>query len=145
MTKWDARFFKLAAEVATWSNDPKCKAGCVLVAPDRRQFSVGYNGVPAGMPNTEESLSSLPNKNLFMVHAELNALFNAATSVRGWTAYVTKAPCHECAKAFIQAGIVKVVCPPVEAGSKWRESTLLGLKLLNDLGVAVRLETQDGN
>lgn len=143
MTKWTHRFFKLARLVATWSNDPKCKVGCVLISPDRRQFSVGYNGVPAGMPNTEESLSALSNKNEFMIHAELNALLNASQSVRGWTAYVTKPPCHECAKALIQAGIAHVVFSSGNPQSKWQRSTEFALSLLHSHKVEVTIMEKD--
>ena len=42
-------------------------------------------------------------------HAEYKAIIGITPSVRGCTLYVTKYPCHECAKVVVQAGITKVV------------------------------------
>ena len=42
-------------------------------------------------------------------HAEYKAIIGIPPSVRGCTLYVTKYPCHECAKVIVQAGITKVV------------------------------------
>jgi len=46
------------------------------------------------------------------VHAELNALLQCAlhgASSRGCTLYVTSFPCLDCAKAMVQAGVVRVI------------------------------------
>ena len=44
-----------------------------------------------------------------MSHAEYKAIIGIPPSVRGCTLYVTKYPCHECAKVIVQAGIIEVV------------------------------------
>ena len=49
---WDKRFLNLATEVASWSKDPSTQAGAVIVGPDKRIISVGFNGFPMGMPDT---------------------------------------------------------------------------------------------
>jgi deoxycytidylate deaminase len=46
---WDARFMALAEHVAGWSKDPSTKVGAVIVSPDRRQLTTGYNGFPQGI------------------------------------------------------------------------------------------------
>lgn len=65
---------------------------------------------------------SRPEKYEFIEHAERNAVYNAArigTPLRGCVAYLNwePTPCIECAKAFIQAGIVKVVGPDIPFSS----------------------------
>jgi len=62
------------------------------------------------------SISSKPIKRLItkaeVLHAESNAIMKVArshASSNGSTLYTTLAPCFECAKLIIQAGIVRVV------------------------------------
>ena len=43
------------------------------------------------------------------MHAELNAILNASTSLKGCRIYVSLFPCNECCKAIIQSGIREVV------------------------------------
>ena len=135
-SKWDHRFMGIARdEVATWSKDPSTKVGCVLVSPDRRQIAMGYNGLPAGVRDTAERLGDKVLKNQLTVHAELNAILNARVDLTGWTLYVTKPPCVSCAAAIIQAGIKKVVCPPLEMHSSWFKSQAQAWDLLTEAGV----------
>ncbi len=73
-------------------------------------------------------------------HAEVFALRQAAEQAQGATAYVTLEPCAHygrtppCAKALVDAGVVKVVvaCPdpnPLVAGK--------GVQILQDAGIQV--------
>jgi len=60
-----------------------------------------------------------PMKYDFVEHAERNAVYNAARvgiPLDGCTAYLNwePYPCKECAKAFVQAGIRKVIGPDIE-------------------------------
>lgn len=130
MNKWHRRFYKLAEEVATWSKDPEGKVGVVLVSPDRRQFSVGYNGLPAGYTDDELHLLKKQQRVELSAHAELNAILNARRDLSGWSLYVTKAPCLDCTKAIVQAGITTVICAETELFSSWRESQLSAIVLL---------------
>ena len=118
--KWDSRILRIAAlEVATWSKDPNAGVGCVIVSPDRRQVTWGFNGFPKGIADTEARLNDRAMKLELTVHAELNALLNAGVDVTGWTLYVSRAPCVECALAIIQKGIARVVSPPPKVTSVW--------------------------
>ena len=72
MTNWVERFHSLAKEVATWSKDPDCQVGAVVVSPDRRLFTAGYNGFPAGIQDKKNRLSTKSVKNYYTVHAEIN-------------------------------------------------------------------------
>lgn len=110
LNKWDRRFLDLAVHVSEWSKDPSTKVGSVIVAPDRRVLSIGYNGFPRGVHDLEERLSHRETKYAFVAHAERNALDNVETSMRGCTIYATLQPCAECTKSIIQKGIKRVVC-----------------------------------
>lgn len=136
MDKWDERMFNLARkEVATWSKDPEGGVGCVVVSPDRCQVTWGFNGFPRGIEDTEKRLNDRGLKNSLMVHAELNALLNAKVDITGWTLYVTKAPCTECAKAIIQRGITCVMCPELRPTSRWFFNQRDASVLLEEAGI----------
>lgn len=137
MTEWQLRFMRLAQEAATWSKDQDCAVGAVLVSPDNRKFSFGYNGFPKGIEDTQERMQDNVLKNSLTIHAEVNAILNYHDSVEGYTLYVTKAPCHICAGQLIQAGISMVVCPPVKENSKWTYSCQLAQELFSEAGVKV--------
>lgn len=109
LSKWDERFMELAMHVAEWSKDPSTKVGSVIVAPDRRIMSLGYNGFPRGVADLEERLNDRPTKYAFVAHAERNALDNVDSSMRGCILYSTLQPCAECTKSIVQRGITKVV------------------------------------
>ena len=136
VTKWDLRFLRVAQhEVAGWSKDPDEQVGAIVVSPDRRRSTPGYNGFPAGIEDAPHKLCSSQLKNDLTVHAELNAILNARTDLSGWTLYCTKAPCLDCAKAIIQAGIVRVVCPVVDTGSRWAHNQGRAASLLREASV----------
>jgi len=137
MAKWDERFFELAKTVANWSKDPTRKVGCVVVSPDRHRLTIGYNGFPKRIEDSASRLDDAELKNKLTVHAELNAILNAKTSLVGWSMYVTSPPCIECCKAIIQAGIRELICPRIDPKSKWQESNQMGIALLVEAGVNI--------
>lgn len=130
--KWVRRFARLALEVAEWSDDPNCKVGAVLVSPDKRQVSVGYNGPPSGV----DWLPGFTKLEL-SVHAELNVIFNSPKRPAEYCLFVTKAPCLECAKAIIQSGVRVVVRPSIPESSKWVHSCSLAESLMKASNVAI--------
>ena len=109
LDKWDQRFIDLAVHVSGWSKDPSTKVGSIVVSPDRRVLSMGYNGFPRGVEDREERLNDRQVKYTLVAHAERNALDNSDTSLRGCTLYATLQPCPECTKSIIQKGISKIV------------------------------------
>lgn len=135
---WDERFVRVATEVSTWSKDPGTRVGAVLVL-DRRIIATGYNGFPHGIEDSEERYNNRDTKLALTVHAEVNAILNAAKSgaqTKGATLYVTFAPCVNCCTALIQAGISRVVCPTVEsAPERWRANFAKGRSVLEEAGV----------
>lgn len=117
---WDERFMAMAQLAASWSKDARKQVGAVIVSPDCRHISVGYNGLPAGFEEgVGEFVMDRDTKNRYSLHAEENAIANAAQDVRAWTLYVTAAPCLRCALAIHRAGIHRLVTPPIDEGSQW--------------------------
>jgi len=95
-----------------WSKNSYCKRRQVgaLLVKDRMIISDGYNGTPAGFENICEDDEG--HTKPYVLHAEANAITKVARSGNsslGATLYVTTAPCLECAKLIIQAGIVRLV------------------------------------
>ena len=105
---WDDYFLAIAEQVSTRSPDPSTKHGCVLVAPDRRVISTGYNGPVAGLPNELVPLER-PAKYNWFIHAEDNAVAFARCDLRGCTAYITGMPCAACFRRLLQVGIRRIV------------------------------------
>lgn len=108
-TELDKRYMKMAV---IWSENSYCRRRKVgaLIVKDKMIISDGYNGTPAGFENVceDEENKTLP----YVLHAEANAITKIAcsnNSSSGATLYVTDAPCIECAKLIIQAGIKRVV------------------------------------
>jgi dCMP deaminase len=105
---WDDLWIKAAALIAKRSKDPRTKVGVIIVSPDNRRISVGYNGFPYGIKETEERWKR-PTKYSFVCHAEINAIIQANANLEGWTLYTTIPVCSNCAKYVIQAGINRVI------------------------------------
>lgn len=133
-TPWDERFMAMAELVASWSKDNRKQVGAVLVSPDKRHFSVGYNGLPAGFP--DDVVLDKDRKNRYTLHAETNAIAQAAADVRGWTLYVTAAPCLACALAIHRAGIETVFSPELDRNSLWFEEQSEAESFLGQSGVS---------
>ena len=140
MTKWDDRFYALAKSVASWSKDLDCRVGAVLVSPNHRQFSLGYNGFPKSIDDCPELLADKELKNSIIVHAEVNAVLNADQSVAGWYLYCTKTPCLSCAKLLVQSNIAKVVCPAPREDSSWYNDNIAALNLLKRAAIKTRFQ-----
>lgn len=141
LSKWDLRFIELALHVADWSKDPSTKVGSVIVAPDRRIVSLGYNGFPRGVTDSEERLNDRPTKYAFVAHAERNALDNADVSMRGCILYSTLQPCAECTKSIIQRGITRVVTliDKKRAADHYKIFQTYSLVMMKEAGVEVIL------
>lgn len=110
--KWDEYFMGIAMLSAERSKDPNTQVGCCIVSGTNRILSVGYNGFPNGVPDSEFTWAreGEDNKYLYTTHSELNAILNyRGGTLEGAKLYVTLFPCNECAKALIQAGIKTVV------------------------------------
>ena len=95
-----------------WAENSDCQRRQVgaLVVKNKMIISDGYNGTPSGFENVCEDDDNITKP--YVLHAEANAITKLARSSNnsdGATLYVTDAPCIECAKLIIQAGIKRVV------------------------------------
>ena len=105
----DLRYLRMAK---IWAENSYCTRRQVgaLIVKDKMIISDGYNGTPSGFENICEDEHGLTKP--YVLHAEANAITKIACSGNnsgGATLYVTDAPCIECAKLIIQAGIKRVV------------------------------------
>lgn len=126
----DMRYLAMAA---IWAQNSYCKRRQVgaLLVKNKMIISDGYNGTPSGFENICEDENNQTKP--YVLHAEANAITKIArsnNSSNGATLYVTAAPCIECAKLIIQAGIKRVV---------YSESYRLddGIQLLTRAGIEV--------
>jgi deoxycytidylate deaminase len=97
-----------AIAVSQLSKDPKRKVGCIIVSADGKKFSHGYNGFASGMKETPDRWKK-PQKNEYVIHAELNAVVNCPFDTAGATLYCTYQPCNSCIQLILNSGISKVV------------------------------------
>ncbi|MSU90313.1 dCMP deaminase [Rhodobacteraceae bacterium 2CG4] len=102
--------------MAAWSEDRDFHVGAVIVGEAHEVRASGYNGLPRGVSDADEARFDRASGEKFhwIEHAERNAIYNAAragTAIAGCTIYVNRFPCADCARAIIQSGIVRVVCP----------------------------------
>ncbi len=105
----DLRYLRMAR---IWAENSYCKRRQVgaLVVKDKMIISDGFNGTPSGFENECEDDTNMTKP--YVLHAEANAITKLARSSNnsdGSTLYVTAAPCIECSKLIIQAGIKRVV------------------------------------
>lgn len=126
----DKRYIRMAV---IWADNSYCvrrKVGALIVK-DKMIISDGYNGTPSGFENVCEDDNNITKP--YVLHAEANAITKIARSNNssdGATMYVTAAPCIECAKLIIQAGIKRVVY-----SDKYRLED--GINLLKRAGIEV--------
>ncbi|MDD2293179.1 MAG: dCMP deaminase family protein [Bacteroidales bacterium] len=128
--KFDRSYLEMAS---VWAKNSYCvrrQVGAILVK-DRMIISDGYNGTPSGFENVCEDEDG--NTKAYVLHAEANAITKVAKSGNsslGATLYITAAPCLECAKLIIQAGIIRVVY-------KDEYRIMDGVELLKKAGIEV--------
>lgn len=126
----DCRYLRMAR---IWSENSYCQRRKVgaLIVKDKMIISDGYNGTPSGFENVCEDETNKTKP--YVLHAEANAITKVAqsnNSSKDATLYVTDAPCIECAKLIIQAGIKRVV---YSVGYRLED----GLNLLKRAGIEV--------
>ncbi len=135
--KWDKRFIDLAKLVGSWSKDPSTQVGAVIVDDKKRIISVGYNGFPRGVEDSEKRLVDREQKYDIIVHAEMNALAFARGSVEGCTLYTWPfQPCSTCAGFIIQSGINRVVTVKHSA-ERWNSNFDLSKELFLESGISL--------
>jgi dCMP deaminase len=136
--KWDVRFLELAKHISSWSKDPSTQVGAVAVK-DRRILATGYNGFPRGVADLPGRLENRNEKYLRTVHAEANAIAQAAKnaiSLADADIYVWPfIPCSSCCTLLIQAGIRRVVVPNTTIPDRWEESFNMSQAMFSEAGI----------
>ncbi len=111
--EWDDHHMMIAIVTAQRSPDPNTQVGACIVSEDNKVLATGYNAFPREVrqnyfpwdreipPGHDELRTKYP----FVVHAELNAIYNGTTSLKGGSLYVTLHPCGHCMQGIIQSGI----------------------------------------
>lgn len=138
---WNKRFLDIAKMYSSFSKDPSRKIGAVAVDHKKRVIlSSGYNGFPRGIEDDGWRLNDRPTKYRYVVHAEMNVIYNATfsgVSLDGATLYVYGLPvCSECAKGIIQVGIKEVhIFVDQDIDIKWMESWDHTRQMFTEAGV----------
>jgi dCMP deaminase len=108
---WDEYFMATAKLIASRSNCERLNVGCVIVtvgAQRNRLVAAGYNGFLPGTPHASRLRDGHEQAT---VHAEQNAIADAArrgSSVENCVAYVTHYPCINCAKILAASGLSEI-------------------------------------
>lgn len=140
---WHTYFIKMAQLVSEKSKDRSTKVGVVAVGCDKEVRSTGYNGFPRGVCDNVEERHSRPKKYYYTEHAERNCIYHAArigVSLKDCTLYMNwePIPCTDCARAVIQAGITRLIGPPIifsGKGAQWTESLVVSIEMLNEASI----------
>jgi dCMP deaminase len=128
----DAYYLTIARATSMRSTCSRLNVGAIIVHNDR-VLSTGYNGAPRGQKHCVHR-DDRPCR--VSVHAEVNALL-FATYTQDSSLYVTHAPCYDCSKLIINAGIKDVTY-----STKYR--SLDGVDLLSSVGIDCRhIETEE--
>lgn len=116
--KYHRFYWDVAIAASKRSVANRLKVGAVVVTPTGI-ISTGWNGMPAGLPNScEDTLIECPHQgvryktNQEVIHAEQNALdkmLKQGLSTVDSYLFVTTAPCLECAKRISGLGLSKVM------------------------------------
>ena len=140
---WDRWFLGMAEYVSTASKDPSTKVGAVVVRSNHTIVSVGYNGFPRGIEDSERRLNNRELKYSLVVHAEANAILNTNEYLGGYTLYggipTHYAPtCNECAKLIIQSGICRVVGRKLKGeNNRWDNPHRIARDMYLEAGIIV--------
>lgn len=137
MSDWFDYLMGFARHAATKSKD-ETQVGAALVGPENAVYLTGYNGPPKGVED-HPSRRERPTKYLFASHAEANVIAFAARKgiqTQGCSLYVTHHPCSACARALIQAGIVRVYVGPGTT-SMPKEEFSAAAQMFSEAGVEV--------
>lgn len=132
-----ARFRPVAEAFAAMSRMPGTKVGCVILGGAGQVLASGWNGAPRrSKADVDGRLATRESRLTWVVHAEMNAIANAArsgTPLDGGTLLCTLMPCMTCAKSIVQAGIKRVMCPtPGDEVDRWGEEFKLARELFRE-------------
>ena len=114
-----AKYLAIATAISAMSKDQSTQVGALVIGKGGEFIASGWNGAPRGCAadTSGDARRLRPEKYFWFSHAEANAIVNAArvgTPLFGSTLVVTHFPCMDCARAIVQAGIVRVITPKIQ-------------------------------
>ena len=137
--KWELRYLEMAKLVSTWSKDQSTKVGAVIVDSDNTVISVGFNGFPRRIQDTDQRLNNRDVKLKMIIHAEINAIITAKRPLNGTTIYTYPfMSCSQCAGLIIQSGICRHISYKTD-NERWKDSFDLALEMFDEARVIVNL------
>lgn len=135
-------YLREAGVFAMRSKDPSSRVGALILDSHNSVRAQGWNGAARGVSADEDCRFTRPEKYRWSVHAEQNAIANAARvgiPLDGCTMVVTHPPCMVCANLIVQVGIKQVVTYKPEAGfaERWMHDLVRVRLLLAEAGVSI--------
>lgn len=121
----------------------------VIAILDRRaRKEPGVNGAHVGAMVCSE-LTYYCGFNTEECHAEImafeSASWDAVIDIELWgELYVNKAPCLHCAARIIWERVSVVHCPALRKDSKWYQSQLSAISLMESVGISVKQYSIEG-
>lgn len=106
--EWPRVMLDIATAAASRSRDSSTQVGAVVCSEGWRILSTGYNGPPAGSPNSLPMAG--PEKHNWVIHAEINAISQAVATLgnndlTGCRLFSTHRPCGNCLRLASHHGI----------------------------------------
>ena len=136
----DSYYLAMLPLIASRATCPRRQVAAILVDERGKLVSIGYNGVPAGLPHCIDTPcagagdASGDTSRCIAIHAEVNAMLQAQASRRHpHTLFCSTTPCFNCAKMLIAEGVRRVVALSTYADER-------GLALLSQAGVQVDVQ-----
>lgn len=149
--RWHQNFLRQCLVIAELSKDRRTQVGAILTTWETPPavLSTGFNGLARGIADTSVRLNEREVKLKLIVHAERNAILNAARmgiATNNSVLYVAGRNvvtgdiygqwcCSACAIELIQAGVKKIVWPAFSSPSHWETDTRLSHSLLEEAGI----------
>lgn len=126
-------YLEIASVVAKNSPDLETQVGFLVVGKKSEILLSSYNGFISGANDTE--LPKIrPDKHNFIIHAEVNAILQAAKlgiKLNKKIGICTISPCEKCARMLYQVGIKKIYF-------KTKHHTIVNLLKQSDLNIKLK-------
>ena len=126
-----------------FSKDEKRKVGAIILENESLiQLSCGYNGLPRRLKETKKRWLK-KNKDLYVIHAETNAIVQAARTncnINNSIMVCNRFPCHNCCLNIIQAGIKLLVTIEPDwdnLSDRWKLSFYASKEMLDELKINI--------
>jgi deoxycytidylate deaminase len=130
-----------AYEYATRSPDPSNQNGALIVDPNAKVQTWGFNNIFKGVKFTKELMANRDWKLAHIEHAERDAIYRHG-SCAGYFMVCPWFACEPCARAIVLSGIKGVLGhkPRMEqTPERWKASVFGGLNILERGGVDILL------